>query len=63
MFYLQQFQDVDLHQRVADFQCSFQDGGRAEHHQHDRSEVLPLCQLLEDANQVDTGEEVSPTVA
>ena len=42
---------------------ALQDRSRAKHHQHDGAEVLPLGELLQDAHQVDAGEEVPPAVA
>jgi len=44
-------------------QGSLQDGGRAEHDQHHSPEVLPLGQLLQDAQEVDGGEQIAPAEA
>jgi len=48
---------------VSNFQCTLQDGSGAEDNQHDCSEVFPLGQFLENANQVDAWKEITPAIA
>ena len=51
-----------LHHGVSNLQRSLENLRRPEHHQHHRPKMLPLCQLLQNPDQVDTTEQIPPTV-
>ena len=52
-----------LHHWVSNLQRSLENLCRPEHDQHHRPKMLPLCQLLQNPDQIDTTEQVPPTVA
>ena len=58
--HLEQLEDIELGEGMVNFESPLQNGGRSKHDEHDSTEVLPLGELLQDAEQVDGGEEVTP---
>ena len=44
--YFEEFEDVELCHGMTDFESSFEDGSRTEHHQHHCPKMLPLGEFL-----------------